>query len=88
MIILALLILNLNISNMELKNNLLNKLKIITKISFSVILMFFIVNPAVLFAQDDTENAEGVVYITGALKMDDQGVYLESSDCLYNKKVK
>lgn len=86
MIILALLILNLNISNMELKNDLLNKLKIITKISFSVILIFFIVNPAVLFAQDDTENAEGVVYITGALKMDDQGVYLESSDCLYNKK--
>ena len=71
---------------MELKNVLSKNLNRFTKRAFSIILMFFIVNPTVLFAQDDTEDAAGVVYLEGSLKMDDQGVYLESADCLYQGK--
>ena len=48
----------------------------------SCMLMFFL-SSTFLFAQDDTDDAAGVVFIEGTLKMDDTGLYLESSDCLY-----
>jgi hypothetical protein len=55
------------------------------KIFISYMLIFFFSSP-LLFAQDDTEDAAGTVFIEGTLKMDDTGLYLESSDCLYKGK--
>jgi len=58
--------------------------KKITKLSInSILLLLFFFTPFALLAQDDTEDAAGIVYIEGTLKIDDKGVYLESSDCLY-----
>ena len=34
----------------------------------------------------DTEDAVGIVFIEGNLKMDDKGIYLESTDCVYSGK--
>ena len=60
--------------------------KQVVKLVTNCMLVIFFVSPFTLFAQDDTEDAVGTVYIEGTLKMDDQGVYLESSDCVYRGK--
>ncbi|MBT6808625.1 MAG: hypothetical protein HOA52_03960 [Flavobacteriales bacterium] len=53
---------------------------------FSCMLLLIFSNPVSLLAADDTDDAAGVVFIEGTLKIDDQGVYLESTDCLYQGK--
>ena len=53
------------------------------KTIFKTVLAFFLITPICMFAQDDTENAAGVVFITGNIKIDSKGTYLESSDCAY-----
>ena len=53
---------------------------------FKALIALLLAVPVCLFATDgdeDTENAAGVVFITGSLKMDDKGIYLESTDCRY-----
>ena len=60
--------------------------QIIMNTIFSCMLLLFFSNPVSLFANDDTDDAAGVVFIEGTLKIDDQGVYLESTDCLYPGK--
>ena len=61
--------------------------KKITRLSINyIILLLFFLTPFTLLATDDTddtEDASGIVYIEGTLKIDDKGVYLESSDCVY-----
>lgn len=60
--------------------------QITMKLFFSCALMLFFLSPLSIFAQGDTENAAGIVFIEGDLKIDDGGVYLESSDCVYRGK--
>ena len=69
---------------MNTKTNIIKSKKNM-KIFISYMLMFFLSSP-LLFAQEDTEDAAGTVFIEGTLKMDDAGVYLESSDCVYSGK--
>jgi hypothetical protein len=57
--------------------------QIIMKVIVSFMLIL-ICAPLSLFAQD--EDAAGIVFIEGSLKVDDGGVYLESSDCVYRGK--
>ena len=56
------------------------------KILISCMIGIFLSSPFLLLAQGDTENAAGIVFIEGDLKIDDAGVYLESSDCVYQGK--
>jgi hypothetical protein len=56
------------------------------KILISCMIGIFLSSPLLLLAQGDTENAAGIVFIEGDLKIDDGGVYLESSDCVYKGK--
>ena len=60
--------------------------KTLIRSAINTLLVLSILFPLSAFADDDTEDAAGVVYITGSLKVDDQGVYLESSDCVYKGK--
>lgn len=61
------------------------KLQQITmKLIVSFMLILICATPSSLFAQD--EAAAGIVFIEGSLKIDDGGVYLESSDCVYRGK--
>lgn len=50
---------------------------------FKTLFTFLLMYPLCIFAQSDTEDAAGTVFITGNLKLDAKGVYLESSDCVY-----
>ena len=50
---------------------------------FKTLFTFLLIFPLCMFAEDDTEDAAGIVFITGNLKVDATGVYLESSDCVY-----
>ena len=47
-------------------------------------LLLFFSNPASLFAQEDTEDAAGIVFIEGSLKIDDDGVKGKSEDVKVN----
>lgn len=60
--------------------------QIIMRLAVSFVLILICLTPYSLFAQDDTEDAAGIVFIEGSLKIDDGGVYLESSDCVYKGK--
>tara|TARA_B100001142_G_C14341277_1_gene657983 strand:- start:1309 stop:2175 length:867 start_codon:yes stop_codon:yes gene_type:complete len=54
---------------------------------FRQLVVILLIAPVCLFATDgdsDTENAAGVVFITGSLKIDDKGIYLASTDCRYS----
>jgi len=56
------------------------------KILISCMIGIFLSSPLLLLAQGDTENAAGIVFIEGDLKIDDGGLYLQSSDCVYRGK--
>ena len=59
--------------------------KLLLKTLFPLLLVFPLFISAVEDGED-TENAAGVLFLTGSLQIDDKGVYLESTDCRYSGK--
>ena len=50
------------------------------------LLIALIAIPVISFSQDDEEVNAGEVFIDGTIGLDDEGLYLETADCLYPGK--